>query len=112
MISFTSDLVVSLVVSCTSGCKGFLNHGERSSLERNAKFGSEWGERLESEAFCSGSQRGAAYCRVGAKPPRSCPRKPVDLLQDQPLWATVAPRAAELLRATRQMAAEAQLPGR
>lgn len=101
-----------LVVSCTSGCKGFLTEGERWSLERNARFGSEWGARLESEAFCSGTQRGAAYCRVGAKPPRNCPKKPIDLLQDQPLWATVAPRAAELLRKTREMAAEAQLQGK
>ena len=81
-------------------------------LRPHARFGSEWGARLESEAFCSGTQRGAAYCRVGAKPPRNCPKKPIDLLQDQPLWATVAPRAAELLRKTREMAAEAQLQGK
>ena len=69
-----------LAVTCRSGCVGFLNRQENQTLQSDPRFAQAWATRIQGAAFCTGGQSSAAYCRVGATPPRKCPARPKDLL--------------------------------
>lgn len=92
--------VETLEVTCQSGCRAFLNPGEKESMEKSASFSEVWGAHVDNATFCNGKQSGAAYCRVGAAKPRKCARKPDDLLKRAQLWLAVAPKTQALVNAT------------
>ena len=101
-----------LAVRCAVGCRAFLSRGENASMhEEDSRFARQWSSRVDTSRFCTGSQVGAAYCRVGAVTlgaGRTCPSKPRDLLKHEVLEHAM-PRARELLAKTRQMARVAGL---
>ena len=107
-----------LAVSCAVGCHAFFSRGENESVakalagDKVGQFAKLWTERIERAAFCTGPQLSASYCRVGASSkPRTCPSKPVDLLQQQVMVET-APMVATLLEQTKQLGKQAGLPVR
>ena len=99
-----------LAVTCTVGCRGFLNDGEVKNIANSPTYSQVWAGRVDNESFCSGVQAGAAYCRVGGTGARKCPRKPVDLLTKEHavLFRGVAERAAEQMAMTTRMTIAAQ----
>ena len=123
-----------LAVTCRVGCRGFLTPLERKLVEEDEKWKSIWGQRVDNASFCNGLQQGASYCRVGARAPRKCPKRPVDLLEmywgvgisdkpkrkaefvkdtEVPAWKErlmlITPRVEELMNASRRMMASAGL---
>ena len=98
--------------SCEAGCRAFLNPSEKNNVAKVSTFGAVWGPRVDNASFCNEGQSGAAYCRVGAPPPRKCRGTAVDLLKGhEALWARVQPKVADLVTSTKRMGAEAEAAG-
>ena len=89
-------------VRCSDGCRAFLSRGENESSYRDPRFADKWLGRVRNETFCTGSQQGAAFCRIGAVRPRKCPPKPKDLLKEDCMQQAI-PRARQILAETRKM---------
>ena len=86
-------------VRCSSGCNAFLTRAENESMALNPRFADMWSPRLEQSSLCRGSQTSAAFCRVGARKPRQCPKAPLDLLKKDrsQYFAQTQAKAAALL---------------
>jgi len=94
-------------VRCAVGCSAFFSSGENASMHMMPKFASTWMPRLEQSTLCQGSQREAAFCRIGAHRPRLCNPKPKDLLKDGFYLRQTEPRARQLLSSLRAARAAA-----
>ena len=117
----SSSCNLELAVDCAMGCRAFLTRGEAEAVGRSETFAKVWGDRVDNASFCTGSQRGASFCRVGTAQLAArrsaakvagrgadgasalCQRKPKDLLKESELWPPVQARAQAALNSTSEL---------